>query len=97
MDAKPLAPPIVETNPARPPWMNGTMAVAEDGWQGALDEPTASLLLVGRPDAELADFPAGKTDEDIASIIDEFTHRLVNVGRKRGVPPPAPQPRRRPR
>jgi hypothetical protein len=70
--------------------MNGTMAVAEDGWSGAFEEPT---LLVGRADAELAEFPAGPTDEVIASIIDEFTHRLVNVGRKRGVPPPPPRRR----
>jgi hypothetical protein len=68
------------------------MAVAEDGWSGAFEAPA---LLVGRPDAELAEFPAGPTDEDIASIIDEFTQRLVNVGRKRGVPPPPPRPRRR--
>jgi hypothetical protein len=91
MDAK-LAPPIVDTSPARPPWMNGSMAVAEDGWSGALEEPCA-VQLVGRPDAELAEFPEGPTDEDIASIIDEFTRRLVNTGRKRGVPPPPP-PRR---
>ena len=96
MDAKPLAPPIVETNVARPPWMNGAMAVAEDGWSGALEEPTRGSLFVGRPDAELAEFPAGPSDEDIRSIIDEFTHRLVNVGRKRGVPPPPPPRRRAP-
>ena len=93
MDAK-LAPPIVETNPSCPPWTSGTMAIVEDGWQGALDEPKVGTLFVGRPDAELAEFPPGPTDDDIASIIDEFTHRLVNTGRKRGVPPPPPLRRR---
>ena len=92
MDAKPLAPPTLETNPARPPWLNGTMAVVDAAWSGAFEEPA---LLVGRPDAELAEFPEGPSDADIASIIDEFTHRLVNVGRKRGVPPPPPPRRRR--
>jgi hypothetical protein len=94
MDAKPLAPPVVETNPSRPPWLSGTMAVLEDGWAGALDEPANANLFVGRADAELAEFPAGPSDEHIASIIDEFTRRLVNTNRKRGVPPPPPPPRR---
>jgi hypothetical protein len=94
MDAKPLAPPIVETNPMRPPWMSGSMALVEDGWAGALEEPANGKLFVGRPDADLAEFPAGPSDEAIASIIDELSRKLVNTGRKRGVPPPPP-PRKR--
>jgi hypothetical protein len=98
MDAKPLAPPIVDTSFSRPPWMNGTMAVAEAGWSGALDESLdvgrLGTLFVGHPDVELAEFPPGPSDDDIAAIIDEFTHRLVNTGRKRGVPPPPPLHRR---
>ncbi len=94
MDAKPLAPPIVETNPTRPPWMSGSMALVEDGWDGALAEPANGKLFVGRPDYELAEFPAGPSDETIASIIDELSRKLVNTGRKRGVPPPPP-PRKR--
>jgi len=94
MDAKPLAPPIVETNPTRPPWMSGSMALVEDGWAGALEEPANGKLFVGRPDADLAEFPAGPSDEAIASIIDELSRKLVNTGRKHGVPPPPP-PRKR--
>lgn len=91
MDAKaPLAPPIVETNRSRPPWMSGAMAVVEDGWSGALadDTPANGTLLIGRPDAGLAEFPAGRSDAQIASFIDELTDRVAGPQRRRGVPPP---------
>ena len=96
MDAKaPLAPPILETNRSRPPWMSGTMAVVEDGWTGALaddsladDTPANGTLLIGRPDADLAEFPAGRSDAQIASFIDELADRVAGPQRRRGVPPP---------
>ena len=89
MDAKVrLAPPIVDATPLRPPWMNGAMAVAEDGWSGTLEgAPANGLSCMGRPDADLAEFPEGPSDEHIAAIIDELSRRLTGERPRRGPPP----------
>lgn len=84
MIAPHLQPPtlsVVSPEPTHP------ITAEIDGQWGFDDEPAATDGgLMGKPDVELAEFPAGPSDAEIAALVDEFTAVLC-----KRAPPPRPR------
>lgn len=82
---KPIAPPTLACVPdetSRP-----ITADLDAGWEFA-DEPAATDGgLLGNPDAVLAEFPPGPSDQQIAALVDEFAEILCRPRARRPPPP----------
>ncbi|MBK8234686.1 MAG: hypothetical protein IPK74_03925 [Deltaproteobacteria bacterium] len=76
-----IAPPIVQLEPSSEgSW---TRAAIDAQWDFT-DEPAATDgALLGKPDAELGEFPPARSDDEIAALIDDVADELCAVPRPR--------------
>lgn len=67
-----IAPPTVVFVADAPP----ITAALDADWDFAEEAAATDGGLMGKPDAALAEFPAGPSDQEIAALIDECTDAL---------------------
>jgi hypothetical protein len=74
-----IAPPTVVFAADEPP--RPVTAALDADWDFAVEPAATDGGLMGKPDVELGEFPAGPSDLEMAALIDECTDALCRPSR----------------